>query len=195
MSTGFPYYLAPNSSELDRLRHRWLWAVGLGVLLILGGLLAIGYPADSTSATVTVIGVVLITAGILQVVSAFWASAWGGFFVHLLGGLLATFVGVIFVERPLISAVEWTLVLAFFFVGGGLIRTVSAVALRFTAWGWSLLNGIVTLVLGVLIWRGWPGDGLWVIGTLIGIELIFSGWSWVMLGLAARTLVSRTVVA
>jgi uncharacterized membrane protein HdeD (DUF308 family) len=193
MSTGFPYYLAPNSSELDRLRSRWLWAVVLGVLLILGGLLAISYPTDSTSAAVTVFGVVLLTAGILQVVSAFWASAWGGFFVHLLGGLLAIFVGVIFVERPLISAVEWTLVLAFFFVAGGLIRTVAAVCLRYTAWGWSFLNGMVTLVLGVLIWRGWPGTGLWVIGTLVGIELIFSGWSWVMLGLAARAVASRVV--
>jgi uncharacterized membrane protein HdeD (DUF308 family) len=195
MSTGFPYYLAPNSSELDSLRHRWLWAVGLGVLLILGGLLAISYPVNSSSLALTLCGVILLTGGILQVVSAFWAGRWGGFFVQLLGGLLAIFVGVIFLERPLISAVEWTLVLAVFFVAGGLIRTVSALFLRYTAWGWSLLNGIITLLLGILIWRGWPGDGLWVIGTLVGIELIFSGWSWVMLGLAARTLVSRPAVA
>jgi uncharacterized membrane protein HdeD (DUF308 family) len=51
-----------------------------------------------------------------------------------------------------------------------------------------MLNGAITLLLGVLIWRSWPGDGLWVIGILVGIELVFSGWSLVMLGLAARAL-------
>jgi uncharacterized membrane protein HdeD (DUF308 family) len=193
MSTGFPYFLAPNSGELDSMRGKWLWAVVLGGLLIVGGLLAIFFPVATTVVTATFFGVILLIAGVLQVASAFWASGWSGFFVHLLGGLLAIFVGVIFVDRPLISAVEWTLVLAIFCVAGGLIRIVSALALRFSAWGWSLFNGIVTLLLGVLIWRRWPGDGLWVIGTLVGIELLLSGWSWVMLGMALRTVASRAV--
>jgi uncharacterized membrane protein HdeD (DUF308 family) len=193
MSTGFPYFLAPNQSELDSLRGRWLWAVALGAVLVVCGLLAIGYPTGSTEATVTLCGVLLLVGGGLQAGSAVWARGWGGFFVHLLGGLLAIFVGVIFIERPLISAVEWTLLMAIFFVAGGLIRAVSALTIRYAGWGWSVLNGVVTLVLGVLIWRGWPGTGLWVIGTLVGIELIFSGWSWVMLGLALRVVTKEPI--
>jgi uncharacterized membrane protein HdeD (DUF308 family) len=58
---------------------------------------------------------------------------------------------------------------------------------RFHGWGWVLANGIVTLILGVLIWREWPESALWVIGMFVGIDMLFAGWSWVMTALAVRS--------
>jgi uncharacterized membrane protein HdeD (DUF308 family) len=187
MSAGFPYFHSSDAREMEALRGKSLWAIVLGCVLIVVGVLAISFPVLATVETTIVFGVLLLVGGIVQMATAFWTRGWGGFFLHLLLGLLYLFVGVVLVQNPLLSAIEWTLVLAVFFVAGGLFRLVVALSLRFSGWGWSVLNGVITLLLGVLIWRGWPGSGLWVIGTLIGIELLLSGWSLVMLGLAVRS--------
>jgi uncharacterized membrane protein HdeD (DUF308 family) len=71
---------------------------------------------------------------------------------------------------------------------GGLFRILTAVAARFHHWVWVLLNGVISLVLGLMIWRQWPVSGLWVIGLFIGIDMIFYGWSLIMLALAVRGL-------
>jgi uncharacterized membrane protein HdeD (DUF308 family) len=194
MASGFPYFLAPDAQAMKDLRVTSLLALILGGLLIFGGVLAISYPHATTLLTTTFFGVVLIVAGVVEAAGAFWARAWGGFFLHLLIGLLSLFIGVIFVDKPLISAIEYTLLLAVFFVAGGLVRAISALTTRFSGWGWAVLNGAVTVLLGVLIWRGWPDSGLWVIGMFVGIDLLFSGWSWVMLGLALRSIPPRQVV-
>jgi uncharacterized membrane protein HdeD (DUF308 family) len=63
-----------------------------------------------------------------------------------------------------------------------------AVLHRFSGWPWVVLNGVITLVLGVMIWRQWPESALWVIGLFLGIDLVFSGWTWVLLALAVRSI-------
>jgi uncharacterized membrane protein HdeD (DUF308 family) len=192
MSLGFPYFPSADVRELEVLRNKSLWAIVLGGVLVLVGVLALVFPAITTVETAIVFGVLLLIAGSLQMGVAVWARGWGGFLLNVLVGLLYLFLGLVLLDRPVPAAVELTLLLAVFMVAAGLVRAVLALSLRFSGWGWSVLNGAVTLLLGVLIWRGWPGDGLWVIGVLVGIELLFSGWSLVMLGLAVR---SKTTVA
>jgi uncharacterized membrane protein HdeD (DUF308 family) len=92
----------------------------------------------------------------------------------------------IIVANPGAGALVLTLILAVFFMVAGLFRIMAALTMRFPQWGWLLVSGIVTLLLGLLIWRQWPVSGLWVIGLFIGIDMIFCGWSWVMAALAAR---------
>jgi uncharacterized membrane protein HdeD (DUF308 family) len=173
---------------MEFLRGKSLWAIALGGALVLVGVLALAYPAITTVETAVVFGVLLLIGGALQMGVAVWVRGWGGFFLNVLVGLLYSFVGLVLIDRPALAAVELTLLLAVFMVAAGLFRVVAALSLRFSGWGWALINGGITLLLGVLIWRHWPGDGLWVIGTLVGIELLFSGWSLVMLGLAGRSL-------
>ena len=79
-----------------------------------------------------------------------------------------------------------TLIIAIFLIISGIFRIVSALSERFTGWGWVLLNGGVSLLLGLLIYKQWPLSGLWVIGLFVGIDLIFNGWAWIMLSLAMR---------
>jgi uncharacterized membrane protein HdeD (DUF308 family) len=188
MANEFPYFFSADPHEVEALRGKGIWILVLGCALIVIGLLALGYPGLATLESAIFFGFLLLVGGVLQIIGAFWARGWGGFFMSLLVGLLYLFVGEILVEHPLPAAVGWTLVLAVFFVAGGLVRLITALSLRFTGWGWAALSGAVTLILGLLIWRQWPGSGLWVIGTLIGIELLFNGWALVMLGLALRSL-------
>jgi uncharacterized membrane protein HdeD (DUF308 family) len=77
--------------------------------------------------------------------------------------------------------------IAIFLIVSGLFRIVSALATRFRDWGWVLLNGGVTLLLGIIINRQLPEAALWVIGLFLGIEMIFNGWGWVMLALGLRS--------
>ena len=87
---------------------------------------------------------------------------------------------------PVDSALVLTLLLAVYFMVIGIFRIVASLTMRFPNWGWVLFSGIVSFILGVLTKQQWPLSGLWIIGLFIGIDMIFSGWSYVMLSLAAR---------
>jgi uncharacterized membrane protein HdeD (DUF308 family) len=195
MSIGFPYFPAADARELELLRGRSLWLTLLGTVLVVLGALAISFPKIASVDTALIFGVLLLIGGALQISLSVWASGWSGVFSSLLVGLLYLFLGVVLIDRPVLAASELTLLLAVFMVAAGLIRAVVALSQRFSGWGWSLLNGAVTLLLGILIWRHWPGDGVWVIGMLVGIELVFSGWSLVMLGLAVRSMTRPAIPA
>lgn len=187
MATNFPYFLAEEKESLPNLRRRWGWFLALGIFLIIVGVLAIQRPVVATLTVIEVLGFLLMFGAGAEIVSSFWARGWGGFFLHLLTGLLYLFVGAILLERPALAAAGYTLMLAVFFFASGLFRIVFALSQRFSGWGWTLLSGVVTLALGVLIWRDLPEAAFWVIGTFFGIDLLFIGWSWVMLGLAVRS--------
>src|SRR5262249_59506570 len=130
----------------------------------------------------------VLGGGVVQIVNAFRGRSWGGFFLHLLAGVLHLVVGLLMIERPLRAAEILTFMLAVSFLIAGSIRIIVVLTERFSAWPWVLINGIVTLLLGIAIWRQWPESSYWVIGLFVGIDLIFNGWSWVMLGLAVQAL-------
>jgi uncharacterized membrane protein HdeD (DUF308 family) len=188
MATGFPFFHSRVEEERHALRGNWGWFLALGALLIFAGLLAISFPVVATLTTVEVFGIVLLCCGVVEIVSAFWARRWGGIFLHILIGLLYLFVGLFLVDRPGLSAAAYTLLLAMFFVAGGCFRIVVALSQRFSGWGWVVVSGGVALLLGILIWRDFPEAAFWVIGTFVGIDLLFNGFSWVMLGLALHSL-------
>jgi uncharacterized membrane protein HdeD (DUF308 family) len=186
MSSGFPFFMS--GAAEDHLRRKWGWFLFLGVLLILAGTFALSRPAIATFSVVEVVGYLLLFSAGVEIASGIWAGGWGGFFLHLLGGLLYLFLGALIVEKPVEFAAASTLILAVFFVASGLVRMVFSLTHRFHGWGWMFVSGLVTFALGVMVWRHWPSDTFWLIGTLVGIDLIFIGWSWVMLGLAMRSL-------
>jgi uncharacterized membrane protein HdeD (DUF308 family) len=178
--------LNPRYEECMRLSHCSGWFLVLGIILIVVGALAVGSAFITTFAFILVFGILLLVGGTVQVVNAFLARSWGGFFVLLLAGLLQFVAGGLMIEHEKRAAVLFTLLLAIAFVVGGIMRIVFALRDRFPDWEWVLLNGVITLILGLAIWRQWPSDSIWVIGLFVGIDLIFSGWSWVMLGLLVK---------
>ncbi len=174
------------TDPLAGLHGMWACLLGMGIALIVLGLLAMGASLITTLATVVVFGILLLVGAIFQIVAAFWGHQWRGFLLHLLTGVLYLIAGIFMIDNPLQAALGLTLLIAAFLLVGGALRVILSVLERFDGWGWLLINGIVSLLLGVGIWRQWPLSGLWVIGLFVGIEMLFCGWSWVMVGLAAR---------
>lgn len=177
-------------SELESLRENRLWFLILGIAMVVIGTFAIGW---SCIATVTVtatwlFGFLLLGSGIAEIVHSFWVGRWSGMLVHLLIGVLYTLVGFLVIDQPANAAVQVTLLIAIFLMVGGIFRIVLSVSERFNGWGWVLLNGAVTFMLGLMIYKQWPASSLWVIGLFIGIDLIFNGWAWIGLWLGLRRL-------
>ena len=171
---------------LENLRKRWGWFLALGILLVVLGMVALGSSVFMTLATMVFVGWLLIVGGVLEAAHACSCKGWGGFFIDLLTGILYVVVGFMVVANPGSAAVALTLLIAMFLIFGGIFRIVVAVVVRFQNWVWLLLHGVVNLLLGIAIWRQWPLSGLWVIGLFVGIDMLFNGWSLVMLGLAAK---------
>ncbi len=180
----------PGSHELSRLREHWWWFLLLGVLLIVGGMVALSYPFISSVGLILTLGIILIISGVATIVASFWAGKWSAFLVQLLVGIFYVIAGMAIRDTPVEATAVMTLFIAAFFMVAGIFRAVAALVDRFPQWGWALLNGIVTFMAGVIIYDTFPDSALWAIGVLIGLELLFNGWTWVMLALAIRRLPS-----
>lgn len=174
--------------ELGHLAKDWWWFLLLGILLIFCGTVAIAYSATFSMAAVVVLGAMLIVAGVATVISSFWAGQWSAMLLQLLVGILYLIVGIAIMDAPADATAVMTLFIAAFFIVVGIFRTVAALVLKFPQWGWALLNGIITLLVGIMIYKHFPESAVWLIGLLVGIEMIFNGWTWVMLSLAVRNL-------
>jgi uncharacterized membrane protein HdeD (DUF308 family) len=173
-------------AELRELRKDWGWFLALGIGLIFAGVAAITVPLVATIGVVTVLGILLMAAGAAHIVLAFSCARWSGVLIDVLVGVLYVVFGFLILENPLAGAAGLTLlVAAMFFVGGG-FRIVIALQERFLGWGWTLLNGAITLLLGIIIWRHLGEATLVIVGLLIGIELIFKGGATIMLAMTVR---------
>jgi uncharacterized membrane protein HdeD (DUF308 family) len=185
----------PDSSsthELHSYRNQWWCFLLLGIALVVLGSLCIIDPFVPTLASVIVLGFLLIAGGITQIVSSFWAGKWSGMLMHLLIGVLYVVVGYMIIDAPVINMVLITKFIAIFLIVSGAFRAISALVVRFPDWGWALLNGCITLLLGIIINRQLPEAALWVIGLFVGIEMLFNGWAWVMLALDLRAVAKRS---
>lgn len=179
----------------EELRRCWGWLLFLGIVLILMGTVALGLPLLATISAVLIYGWVLLIGGVFEVVAAFGAQRWGGFFLHLLAGVIDVVLGGMFLRHPDQGAIVLTLFLAIGFLIGGVFRVAAAVSMRFPNWGWTVLSGFVTALAGALIWAQWPWDSWNIIGLFVGIQLLFYGWSAVMLALAAKSQPGATAAA
>jgi uncharacterized membrane protein HdeD (DUF308 family) len=187
MSLPFPPSATPTCDERTSLRSRWWLFFAFGMVSVFVGLMAIGSPYVATSKSVAIIGVLLLVVGVTEVIHAVMVRNLKSFSMHLLSATVYLIFGVFLLEGPVQAVAILTLLLAASFFVGGVLRIVFSLLERFPAWPWVMLQGIVDLLLGVLIWRGWPESSLWVIGLFIGIDLLFHGWSWIILSLSART--------
>jgi uncharacterized membrane protein HdeD (DUF308 family) len=169
------------------MRPHWWLFLALGLVSVLVGMLAISSAFVATLASVVVFGVLLLIAGAAEVVHAVVVRNLKGFALHLLAAALYLFTGLFMLEHPVRAAAVLTLLLGASFLVGGLLRILFSFAVQFPGWPWVLLNGVVDLILGGIILTDWPGSSLWVIGVFVGIDLIFHGWSWVILATTVRT--------
>jgi uncharacterized membrane protein HdeD (DUF308 family) len=171
------------------LTAKWGWFVALGVVLIAAGVFALGDVVAVTLASVIFIGAMLLVGGVIQIVHAFMTRTWGSFLLQLLGGALYVVGGLLIMDEPVQGSLVITLFLVVALVVGGVLRLVIALRHREMAGWWLLLlGGVVSLVVAVLLIVDLPWSGLWVLGTLIAIELIMMGMIWLQFGLRLRRL-------
>jgi uncharacterized membrane protein HdeD (DUF308 family) len=156
--------------------------MGLGVLCVLAGLVAMGSPFLTGALVTTIIGVSLILGGILELMMASGVGGWKAGPSAFLGGALAILAGGILIAHPVLGAAVVGMFLIAFFLLDGVSRSVLAVQLKpMPGWGWQLFSGIISILLGILLWQGWPLSGMWAIGILIGIRLLFAGFGMLFL--------------
>jgi len=173
---------------LEELHRHWALFLSVGVALMALGIVATLIAGLSTIAAVDFFGWILVIAGAGVALHAFWAKRWSGFFLQLLSGLLYLAAGWMLATHPELSAIALTLVIAISFVVQGAFRIGAALSTRIDGWDGLLVSGIITLLLGLMIWNEWPLSGVWVIGLFVGIDMFFYGGWFVSLALAVRTL-------
>jgi uncharacterized membrane protein HdeD (DUF308 family) len=176
----------PGTTGLREFVPYWSWYFALGILMLILGALALGSSLTPTYFSLIFLGWLLILAavsvGLLYVRVGFQVQMGRAFPASSL------IVGFMLVANPGASTLTVTLLVTIFFLMSGVFRLVASYAMRFPQWGWVFLNGVVTLSLGIMTVYRWPTPGLRNIGCFIGLDFILSGWSWVMLSLAARRL-------
>jgi len=176
------------NTGIEEVHKHTTWFLMMGIALVVLGLIAIGYTVEMTLISVLFLGWLLIIAGVLEVVHGFSRRPWSGFFINLLGGVLYAIAGLVMVSHPALAVVTLTLIIAMMLVVAGLFRLFIAFTTPLHHRGWLILNGAISIALGVMIWESWPTSGLWVIGLFVGIDMIFDGWTEIILALGARRL-------
>ena len=170
---------------LVRLRSGSILALGFG--LVVCGAVAMASPALSTMAITLFLGIVLIVGGAVKIVQAFMLKGWSGFVWQLLIGLIEFGGGLLVYFNPMKGAIALTLVIALVLIAEGLVQLVLAFRMRaMRGAGWMGLSGAISLVVGALLATRLPGNSAYLPGTLVGVSLVFAGWAYIALAMAAR---------
>ena len=173
---------------IEALRPKWGFFVALGLLSAVLGILALGLTVTATIVSVVTIGIFMILAGVTEIAIGFRARNWGRVLYWELAGFLYVLAGAFAIAEPAPASLVITL-----FLGAGLLAT--GLVRLFLGWRTHdaatrsplILAGAVTALLGLIIVAGWPGNSFFVLGTLLGIEILFTGLSWIVFGLRLRS--------
>ena len=176
------------------MRHASTWSIAWGALLIVFGVLAIGSPLLAAIAISVIIAWLIMFAGAVHVVLAFHTHRAGSLVWKLLVGLAYLLFGAYVIMHPLLGVASLTLVLAALFLIEGILDIILFFRMRpLRGSSWVLMDGVVTVLLGLLIYVHWPSSSAWAIGTLVGVSMIISGITGVMLSLAVRKMATQVV--
>jgi uncharacterized membrane protein HdeD (DUF308 family) len=181
---------APQSlgEGVNALRGKWGWIVALGVIFMIAGVIALGSVVMATETAVLVVGIMMVMAGVAEIISAFNVKDWGKFALWMLLGLLYVAAGVICWLNPLMAATTLTLFLGIALMIGGIVRGYLAWNVREAGkpWGWVAVSALITLLLGLMIVAKWPYSSVYTLGIFLGVDLIFIGSAWLTIGLALK---------
>lgn len=160
----------------------------MGVLTIAFGLLAIAMPWVAGQSLMWLLGVLVMSGGLTRMVWAFQAGSLGKGVLVFLIGVLTLLAGLAVIAHPLMTSAILSVLLALYFLADGLAEIFAGAALNEgrAGRGWLIFDGIVTLVLGVMIFTGFPLSGFFAIGVLLGVKLLFAGTTMLTLGVAAQ---------
>ncbi len=169
------------------MRNKWGWFVGLGILLLICGGIALGNLFIATVASVYYIGMLMLIGGVVHLAHAFQVRGWEHILFWVLSGLLYTIAGVLAFANPLLASEALTLFLAIALLIAGTFRVWVGRKLKpERGWVWIVISGLATAAAGIAIAVGWPVNSLWILGLFLALDLIFQGWTLVAFGLVLR---------
>jgi uncharacterized membrane protein HdeD (DUF308 family) len=167
------------------------WSIAISVFMILAGLVAIIIPPIAGIAVTVLVGWLLVVSGGFHLFYGWHIRSKGSLVWELVVGVVYILAGIFLLVHPVAGLATLTLALAIYLTAEGVVELILSFRLRpHPGWGWLLFDGILTLLVAIMIWRTWPSSAPWIIGTLVGISMLFSGTSRLMLSMSARRLVS-----
>ena len=165
----------------------WGWFLALGIVLVVAGIAAIMFPLLSTIAAKIALGWIFLAAGIVMIIHAFSIQKWGGFLMELLLGVLYLFAGGWLAFFPFTGIVTLTILLAALFLAEGVLEVIMGFRVRpHEGWGWLVFSGLIAVAVGLLIAAELPSSAVWAIGLLVGVNLLSTGISFIVLALAGK---------
>ena len=181
-----------NDEVFGELKKHWAWMLSLGIVMVILGVIGLGMTVLFNEIVVMYFGFLLLFGSGVQLMQAFRAEAWKGRVWHVLIALVYIVGGIIAVTEPVIAGMTLALLIAWTLIVIGMLRLFMALQMRgANGWLWTLLGGVLSVVLGVMIINEWPQSGLWVIGLFVAIEILFAGWSQIMIALAAKNYTAK----
>ena len=176
-----------NDEVFGELKKNWAWMLSLGIVMVILGTIGLVMTVLFNEIVVMYFGFLLLFGSGVQLMQAFRAEAWKGRFWHILIALMYIAGGIIAVTEPVVAGMTLALLIAWTLIVIGVLRLVMAFQMRgANGWLWTLLGGVLSVALGIMIMNEWPQSGLWVIGLFVAIEILFAGWSQIMIALAAK---------
>ena len=167
-----------------------------GVILLIAGMFAIASPLVAGLSITIMVGALLAVSGIGQCFLAFKTGAFGKGLLVLIVGVLMTITGFYLMQQPVAGLATLTIILMSYLLATGILETIVSFQLKpADGWGLLLFNGMVTLLLGIMLWRQFPLSGAWAIGVLFGIKMIFSGWAFIFSGRNVKKMAAETQTA
>ena len=187
---------SPDAGLVDGIKKNAGLTVVSGIVTLIAGTLAIMSPFFAGVSITILVGAMLAISGISQCFLAFKTGAFGRGLMVFIVGVLMTIAGFYMINQPVSGLATLTIILMSYLLATGVLEIVVAFQLKPTAgWGLQLFNGIVTLLLGIMLWRQFPLSGAWAIGVLFGIKMIFSGWAFVFIGRNVKKMAADTQTA
>jgi len=178
----------PVGSSVEPLRAKCGWILALGVVYLIAGLIALSSVALATVVSVFIVGIMMVIAGVAEVINAFQFKSWGKFLLWIALGVLYVVAGIVTFQNPLLAAALLTLMLGVALVVSGIMRIVLAFSMKEgMPWMWVVLSGVITLLLGGIILAKWPVSSLYILGIFLGIDLVFAGIGWIFVGLGLKS--------
>jgi len=177
------------AARLQALREHSGWILAIGITCVILGALCLAAPMVTGVAVAILVGGIVLVHGVAKLIHALKAKSWGAGVMGVLGGLLPLIAGGLMIAHPLLGLTFLTLLVTAYFFADGIATCILALMLRpLRGWVWSLVNGLLTILLGVLVWAQWPLSGAVALGILVGISIFLDGLSMIVLAWGMRTL-------
>jgi len=178
--------------DISELKDHLAWFIGLGLGLVILGIFAVMVPLIATFAVISLIGILFTIGGVMMIVHAFKWRTKHSFVTDTIIGVIYIVAGLLFLAYPVNGVYTLSLLLTAFFFASGILKIIHAIRMRQASrWGWMLFSGILSILLGILLLAGLPLTGFWLPGLIVGIDLIFTGCSLLMVSWAVRNHITR----